>query len=177
MKPIRPMFRYDAEAGYPSVADCALSRRSFLAGAAAALGTALLPDPEAIARSRSRWLRTDIPVNHRLKGCSWRRYVEKLIVQTRSKRLHRFLRQDAQRKAARQAVMAVLQQHSCADTEDRKKLERLERELGRALVRVYRTRTRRTVARPLVTLVMGRRRSLPNPGFSATRPPRPVPHP
>ena len=175
MKRILPVTRYEAECAYPSVADCGLSRRGFLRGAVAGaltLGGALLPDAAAVARGRRRWLRVVIKVHHRFQGCG-RRFVEKVVVQTRSKRLHRFLRDARDEPTIRRALLAVLGRHGCRDIEDRKKLAALEGKLAQALVQVYRRRRRRSVATPVVTLVVARRMSMPNPGFMSA-PPAPV---
>ena len=177
MKRIRPNTGYAGDAGYPSVVDCAMSRRGFLRGAVARLGLAggAVVLESASAAAGKGWLRVELPLDVRLKGCG-NRIVERLIVQTRSRRLHAFLRHKDEQRLVRQALVALLARHSCADTQDRKRLARLEAALARVIVVRYRARRRRRVALPVATLILARRRRMPTPGFSAAVP-APVPRP
>jgi hypothetical protein len=182
MKPIRPVYREEVTPTYPTIVDLAHSRRGFLkstVAGAAAVGGWLLGGGDSFheAQARPRWRKVNLQLTsrYRFKGCS-DRYVDKLVVQTHSRRLERFLRDRREAAGLEHAVLQVLKAHTCDDLQDQKRLARLEGRLAMAIAMRYRSRRRRPVNRPLVTLVLTKWVRPPTLGFISSFPP-PVPRP
>lgn len=182
----QPVPAYDGERGYPSMADCSLSRRGFLrsvvaeagAGAAAlAASGVLLPHPGALAAPGQPWLKAVVQLNppYQLQGHRYRR-VDKVVLQTRSSALHRFLTTAAELRSLGTALRVALRGATVADIEDRRRLARLEAKVGDAAAAQYRARTAKRAVPPIVTLVILRMEPPSDPGFRGA-PPAPVPAP
>ena len=166
MRRIQPTTRPPQE-GYPSAFEheeaLGASRRDFLrrvaTGAALAGGSLLWPAGDAEAGRRQ-------PKRHRVMvslggGYAYPKsdYVaERVLLQTRSGRLARFLSDKRQRRPLVTAFLAVLRKHHCRDLQNRKRLAALERELGRAAAACYQRRTRHRASVPIATLVLGKPR-------------------
>lgn len=177
MKKIEPVPNYDSDEGYPSVAEGGLDRRRFLRAAlasTAALGGSLLLGGEAASRKRSKYHRVTIRLRsyYRYYPCRYR--ADSLLVQTKSKRLAKFLADAKEQARAEKALAKILRAAKCTDVQDQKKLAKLHKKLARALATHCRKRTGRKVKQPIVTLSLRRIRRIPVPG-GIRRPPRPHP--
>jgi hypothetical protein len=163
------------EPGYPPVVLPAASRRRFLSALLGGAATAVVGGPEARGQG-SPLTRVDLVLRHRhaFDGCEL--VAERLLVQTRDRRLVELLRAATEHAGLESAVLAVLRTASCAEVTDRKRLVALEGRLARGLRAHYRTRTRRATDLPIVTLVLARRRPVRYDGF-LTAPAVPVPRP
>lgn len=185
MKRIEPTKQYDEDGGYPSVVDVDLSRRGFLGAAAAAaagaagLGAALLLPPAAEAGRKRGMQKVVLQYRYQIRGCKHRarHRVEKLVVQSYDRRLIAFLSAAKERSGINAAVYAVLSKYKCADLLDAKGRAAMQRALGRAFAARYRKRRRRRVARPVVSIVVGRTRMHPPPDGGISMPSVPVPSP
>jgi hypothetical protein len=161
MRPVKPVPTYTDSEQYPAVIGPAPGRRRFLigllGGAAAGATAALLGSRRGHAETVSRQ-RVDLRLGSQFQfgGCDY--VADRIIVQTMDTAMARFLQAAAELAGLQAAVLAALKGHVCADVTDRKRLATLEGKLGVVLAARYRTRTRRTTAAPIVTLVLTRRR-------------------
>ncbi len=162
MKKISPATDAQSPPSYPSVIDTELahaSRRDFLRASVSATLTAgglLLGDAGAnvavAAPRKATTYRTSIWAK---RGYTFRygNYVlQRVVLQSRSKRLVTYLGDAKHAAHVDKAVRKVLDAHTCEDLLSGKRLVRLQRSLARALVAVYRRRTGRRAALPTVVI-------------------------
>ncbi len=176
MKKIKPLSGYEEHDGYPAVTREGSNRRGFLKAAlagTAAVGGSLLLGSEAASRKKSPFLRVTFILRGHYQYYPCRYRAQSLLVQTKDKRFAAFVQTPKQRGTIERALAPILKAAKCTDVQNPKKLARLHKKLGRALVKIYRKQTRRTASRPIVTLSL-RRIRMPVPG--GLRPPiRPRP--
>lgn len=159
MKNIKPVQDYD-EHSYPSVIDSELahvSRRGFLRAAlstSAAAGAVLVAGggTSLAGGRRPKTYKTSVKVGSRYTFRYGNYELQRIAVQTRSEHLLRFLENKKETAGVTKAVRKVLDAHTCADLRDGKKLARLQKRVGKAIVARYRKRTKRAVAAPTVVL-------------------------
>jgi len=189
MKRRRPMPRYDGDLGYPSVTERrsglrpGVGRRGFLtqavavagaaAAAAAAGGTLALGGPDVQAGRSSGWAKIKLPFQHRLAGCKLR--IDRLIAQSRDKRLVRFLAKKSEWPGIRKNLKATFALYKCADLHAPKRLARMEKKAAQGLVAHYSRRTGRPAKTLLLNVVASKPPRLRVYGFAA--PPAPPANP
>ncbi len=160
MRKVRPQKSYDDHEQYPSVIDTALSRRAFLRGglstSAAMGGMVLLGGAESIAGGRRpKTYRAAVKLTRRYRFRYGNYEIQRIVVQTRSGRLVRFLGDKKESPGIEKAVRKVLDAHSCADLRNGKSLARLQRRIAKALSDRYRRRKGSGAAKPTVVLFVG----------------------
>ena len=166
MKPIQPHPpAADKGPGYPSLSEAKTGRRGFLQqtlGWAAGAGTVWLldrvSDPTARARPRPRpqprlkakngWYQATLELPPYLQVPNTSYWVCRVVVQTRSRKLARFLISKAELKPLRKVVLPFVKKLTARDITNRKRLARLRTRLAKTLVKHYQKRTRRRVAAP-----------------------------
>lgn len=154
-----------------------------VAGSAVAGGVLLAsatgagPGKRANAAPASRPLeRVTLSIKERYEFRHGNYQLERVVAQTDDKALARFLSDPKVAPELEKATRRVLDEHSCVDLLDGKRLTRLQGRLGDALRDVYRHRTRRQGRSPTVVLFVG----VPNdrcrgdcpPATPVCRPPR-----
>jgi len=136
MKQIRPNKSYDDHTEYPSAIDDRFSRRTFLRTALTATAAAggLLIASRGLSRSRKQLYRATLRMKptYRFKYGNYQ--VDRIVAQTTDLKLSRFLADKREAAGIEKGVRKVLDRHSCVDLKDGKKLARLQRLLGKALV-------------------------------------------
>ena len=153
------------EHAYPSLEDVQTGRRGFLRqtlGWAAGAGTVWLLDRfvtdstasagTAKLKAKNGWYQVtvELPPFPQVTGASYA--VCRIVVQTRSKAFARFLLQETELKGIRKVALARLKGVTVQDVTNRKKLAQLRSRLATTLLKHYKKRTKRRVARPIVTL-------------------------
>jgi hypothetical protein len=159
MKKVRPVQDYD-EQSYPSVIDSELdhvSRRGFLrvaltSSAAAGVMLAAGGATSLAGGRRPKTYKTRIHIGRRYRFRYGNYELSRIAVQSKSERFIQFLQNKKETPGVIKAVRKVLDAHTCADLTDGKKLARLQRRVGKAVVARYRLRTRRRIAAPTVVL-------------------------
>lgn len=177
MKKIQPISTYDSDDSYPSVTGKNPDRRGFFKSAlvgSAALGGSLLLGDVAISRRKPQYHRVNFRLNGHYQYYPCRLRIGSMLVQTKSKRLAKFLGDPKEQARTEKRLSKILRAAGCTDVQNAKKLARLHTKLAGALSTQYRQRTRRKVTRPIVTLSLHPVRHFPVPG-GIRRPHRPHP--
>jgi hypothetical protein len=156
---ITPRQDYDAEPRYPSLIEVDLDRRDFLRGAlsgSAAVGILMVTGSGALAGGRrAKTYRTTVRLSGRYTFRHGNYQLQRVVVQSPSAQLIRFLGDKKEQPGIEKAVRRVCSAHSCVDLLQGKLLARLQRRVAKALATRFRSRQKTRVATPTVTLYVG----------------------
>lgn len=153
----QPRADYSEHDGYPSAQEAGLHRRAFLRVALASSATVA----GSLAATRSAW---GTPTKHKRNRVSVRlTHHDHMVAGTRLRatrldvftgdgKLTRFLRQQKNARAISAAMVKRFKKVTPKTLESGHKIYRLERDLARIVARVYRKKTKRTIAAPDVML-------------------------
>lgn len=169
-RPVQPVYEYHQHERYPAVEveDAVepepeiLSRRDFLgkavvAGAATAGVMTLGSEALATGKDKDKDPRKKVSIylGRQQVGKS-QMSVQRIILFTGDKKLARWVGHYRNRSGITQAVSPLLRKSKAEVLMDGKKLYRLERKVGAAVVRHYRKKTGKAAQQPDLMLVVGR---------------------
>lgn len=154
-----PQTDYRGHEGYPSANAEGLDRRAFLRRALASSATVAgaLTLSRSVSAAPAKRLRVSVDLTHHrhlIGGTRMR--AQRLIVFTKDKKLARFLRVRNNTRVVSKEIQARVKKTTAKTLTDGRKLYRLERDLARAVARVYRLKTKRVISPPDVMLQITR---------------------
>lgn len=163
-RPVRPVSDYQEHESYPSFEaeneGEGVSRREFLgkaaAAAAVAAGAVILPTAARATRGEKDTRQKVLLNLGRQQIGKSSMSAQRVVVFTGDKKLARWLKRYSNRSSITGALSPILRKATEDVLVDGKKLYRLERKLGAALIRHYRKKSGKTTRQPDLMLVVGR---------------------